>query len=91
MGNSITLKIGAIQLRVEAEERDLKTLNAVIVQAFEMLAKRLETSPMSRSINAKNLVYEQLKIGPLTVQELLSASGAERLADDLYKQLVGGR
>lgn len=91
MGNRITLKVGEIKLTVEAEERELSQINQVLLQALEKLAKRLEKSPFSRSVNSKNLVHDYLKVNSFTVQELLSASGAERLADDLYKQLVGGR
>jgi hypothetical protein len=90
MGN-ITLKVGEIQLDIEANEREVQLVNAMLLQAFEKLAQRLETHPLSRSINVPNLVYDRLQIGPFTVQELLSDRGADRLAEDLYKQLVGGR
>ena len=47
-------------------------------------------SPLSRSINLQPLVRDYLELGPFTVQELLGARGAERLAEDLYQKLLGG-
>ena len=90
MDAELTLKIGRIALDVDADERAGPMASAQLRAAFEILAKRLSASPFGKSSAMQRLVIERLELGVLPVDEVLSARGAERIADDLYRRITGG-
>lgn len=90
MDAELTLKIGRIALDVDADERAGPQASAQLRAAFEILAKRLSASPFGKSLVMQRVVIERLELGTVQVDELLSARGAERIADDLYRHITGG-
>ena len=91
MDAELTLKIGRIALDVDADERSGPMASAQLRAAFEILAKRLAASPFGRSLALQRIVIERLELSALAVDEMLSARGAERIADDLYRRITGGQ
>lgn len=91
MARPIAMKIGEITFTVDLPEKELGGVATVLEEAFQLLAKRLAGGPHGRSVRPRRLVIEKLQTAPLALDELLGARGAERLADELYGQILGGR
>ena len=89
MDQQITLKIGEITLAVESEEYNPAAIKQILQRAMQIFVLRLTESPFGRSIDPVRLALQKLELEPLSVQELLGARGAERLANELYNKLVG--
>jgi hypothetical protein len=85
------MKIGEIAFTVDLPEKDLGGVATVLEEAFRLLARRLAGGPYGRSVQPRRLVLEKLQTAPLSLEELLGARGAERLADELYGQIWGGQ
>jgi len=84
----LTLEIGQVVVETEAERVRLEAATPNIQEAFRLLAERLERSPFGRFGEARQYALERLEISALPLDELLSPRGAERLADELYRQLL---
>jgi hypothetical protein len=87
----VTLDIGRVTVRTEAGRHHLERVAPAIEEAFRLLATRLEQVPLGRIDEARDRLVSMLEIDVLPLDELLSARGAERLADELYRQLVRNR
>lgn len=86
--NSITLEIGQVVVLTEAERVKLEQLEPAIREAFRLLSERLDQTPFRQFGEARNYTLDRLELSSLPLDELLSPRGAERLADELYRQLV---
>ena len=84
----VQVEIGDVVLEVDADEQVLASLGKVVREAFDQLAERIAASPVGRFTNASELAIEQLDVSVLSVDELLGARGAERLGEELYRQLL---
>jgi hypothetical protein len=94
MDQRVSLKIGRIGFTIESEadDRDRIPITAdELRRGLEILGRRLASSPFGRSAMPQRLVLERIALEPLSLDELAGPRGAERLADMLYAQLVGGR
>jgi hypothetical protein len=86
--SAITLRIDRISVLGLAEDADEKAVEKTLADALRQLAERLARSPLSRA-GVEELALEDLALGSLPADELLSARGAERLADELYAAVLG--
>jgi hypothetical protein len=86
--NRFTIEIGEVVVETEAERVQLKAATLTIQEAFRLLAERLDRTPFRQFGEARRYALDRLEISTLPLDELLSPRGAERLADDLYRQLL---
>ena len=86
--NRVTIDIAQVVVQTEAERGRLEGATSTIQEAFRLLAQRLDRTPFGPSGEAKVLALECLELGAISLDELLSNRGAERLADELYRQLL---
>ncbi len=91
MDKCITLKINKIALTVHEAESDLIRIKHKLQNALEIFVLRLKKSPLWEGEDLERLIFDSLELEPLSVGELFSEQGAERLADQLYQKIVGGR
>jgi hypothetical protein len=84
----LRLEINEVIVRTEAEREEVEGATPVVREAFRLLAERLERSPFGRSGEAAQYALDRLEVTVLPLDELLSPRGAERLADELYRQLI---
>ncbi|MFO0589354.1 MAG: hypothetical protein U0441_17585 [Polyangiaceae bacterium] len=84
---SVRVHIDSISVLGLAEEADPKSVQKTVEDALRKLAERLARSPLSRS-GVKEIAIERLSLDTLPADELLSERGAERLADELYSNLL---
>lgn len=84
----ITLDIGQVVVLTEAERAELERAEPAIREAFRMLGERLDRTPFRQFGEARNYTLERLEVSSLPLDELLSPRGAERLADELYQQIL---
>lgn len=84
----ITLEIDEVTLQAEAEREQLEGAAPAIQEAFRLLAERLDRTPFGGSGEARQFSIDLLEITVLPLDELLSPRGAERLADELYRQFL---
>ena len=89
MGSRVALKVGALNVTVVGGDAVAKTLPVKLREAFVLLAKRLEAAPGGRGVSVERLVLDRVELEPLTLDELIGPRGAERLAETLYRRIVG--
>lgn len=82
------LHVDQCVVETEAEEYELRGAEPQIQEAFRLLARRLERTPFRHFGGARDLTIETLRLSPLPFDELLGPRGAERLADELYRELA---
>lgn len=80
--------IDQVVLRTGAERGQLERVSAAIRDAFRLLGERLERTPFGQSGAAQVYALELLEVSSLALDDLLAPQGAERLADELYRQLA---
>lgn len=86
--NRFELRIGAIVIETEAEAIQLRAAEPRIQEAFRLLAERLQRTPFRQFGEARELAIENLQLSTLPFDELFGPRGAERLADELYRELA---
>ena len=59
-------------------------------RSFRVLGERLDRTPFGQFGEARTYTIDRLELSALPLDELLSPRGAERLADELYQQLLQG-
>jgi hypothetical protein len=72
----------------EEERAQLVKAEPIIQEAFRLLGERLDKSPFAQFGEARTFALDRLELSALPLDELLSPRGAERLADELYRQLL---
>jgi hypothetical protein len=82
------LRIGVAVIETEAEAIQLRAAEPRIQEAFRLLAQQLERTPFWQFGEARELAIETLQLSTLPFDELLGPRGAERLADELYRELT---
>lgn len=86
-----TLEIDSVIVETEAERGRLETASPVVERAFTLLAARLARTPFHHfdeaRLQAKEQALDPFRIDSLSLDELMSPGGAERLADELYRRL----
>lgn len=88
--NTVTLDIDLVTVETEAERVQLEEATREIQEAFHILARLLERTPFHQFGDARRHFLEQLRVSALPLDELVSPRGAERLADEMYRQIVRG-
>lgn len=83
-----TLEVGEVVVQTEAERVKLEAATPTIQEAFRLLGERLDRTPFGQFGDARQYAVGRLEIGTVPLDELLSPRGAERLADELYRQLL---
>lgn len=86
----LRLSIGEIAIETEAERAAAERLPAVLREAFRILAERLARTGLAGERSVADLVLGRLQVDVLSADELLGPRGAERLADELHRQIRGG-
>lgn len=86
----LELEVGRLLVETEGERRQLDDVPRRLREAFELLAQKVQASPRGRRGAWRDLVMEQLVLEPRSVEQILGPGGAERLAEELYAQLVRG-
>lgn len=86
--STIRLEVDRLVVETDAERRRVEQLPAKLEEAFQQLADRLAKSPLGREVRLGERVLERLRIDTLAADELLGPRGAERLAEELYRQLT---
>jgi hypothetical protein len=88
---SLSLEISRVVVRTEAERHRLEGVAPAVREAFRELAVRLERTPAGRWDDLPAHITLTLETGAIQLDELLSPRGAERLADEWYRQLMERR
>lgn len=91
MEHHFRLKIGRIVWSVEDAKLDESNVEKTLRQVMEILVRRLERVPVADGADLQRLVFSKLELEPLSNEEMFSSRGVQRLADDLYQQIIGGR
>jgi hypothetical protein len=89
MGSRVSLKVGSLSLTVVGDDAMAKALPAKLREAFVLLANRLDAAPAGRCIAAERLLLDRIELEPLALDELVGPRGSERLAESLYRRIVG--
>jgi len=87
-GREVTVRIDRIAVEIAEEQRATQAEEA-IRKALALLAGRLTTAPLGLGERAAELALRRLEVGPLDPAWLRSPGAADKLADDLYRQLLG--
>jgi len=87
----VLLEIAGVTVETEAERGRVESAAPVVQEAFRLLAQRLRGTPFEQFTNARAYAIDRIEISALPLDELLSARGAERLADELYEQIFRRR
>ena len=82
------IDVSDVIVRTEAERHQIERVGAAVQEAFRLLATQLERTPAGRLGDLHDRVVAALDTDVLTLDDLLSPRGAERLADEWYRQLV---
>jgi len=87
----LEFRIGEVVVETQDEKKDdaLRFAPEALKKAFELVAERFKNSAIARQGNLADLAIDKIELR-LTTDVLLSASGAEKLADELWTQLVRG-
>jgi hypothetical protein len=86
-GRDVSVRIDRIALEI-AEEQSATEAEKAIRKALALLAGRLTTAPLGFGERAPEVALRRLEVGPLDPAWLRSPAAADRLADDLYRQLL---
>jgi hypothetical protein len=86
----LELRIEELVLDVPGAPGAAETVGRELLeQAFQLLASRLERSPLARQGDLPEVLrIERLQVDSLPLERLVGVRGAEDLADALYAQLV---
>jgi hypothetical protein len=87
----ITIDIGQVVVQTEAERMELEQATQAIREAFRILGEHLDRTPFGQFGEARTYTLDRLEVSALPLDELLSPRGAERLANELYQQLLRGK
>lgn len=88
---STRISIDRVVVETQTERTAAPALAPVLRAAFLKLAERLERSPLGRGAMDAASMMRRLEIDALSPDELYGPRGAERIADELYQQLVRTR
>jgi hypothetical protein len=87
----LSLEVATVVVRTEAERHRLEGVAPAVGQAFRELAMRLERTPAGRWDDLPAHITLTLETEAIQLDDLLSPRGAERLADEWYRQLMERR
>ena len=91
-GATFTLDIGTVVVETDAERDRVEAAAPALQQAFLLLAEKLGRTPFHQfgeiGQRMKGLAADPVRIPDFPIDELLSPRGVERLADELYRQLL---
>jgi hypothetical protein len=83
------LTIDRIVVETEADDRQLSTASRVVQDAIKLLGDRLKATPFAQWSDGRARVLDELRVDALSAEDLLGPRGAERLAEALYRNLLG--
>ncbi len=90
MSGPLAISVDRLVVETTTERRGAEGLPERLREGFELLAEKLRSAPASRRLALRSRVIETLDLSALSSNELLGARGAERLAEELYRQIVEG-
>lgn len=82
------LVIDRIVVETDVEREQAARIPEVIRRAFLQLAERWARSSWARSISLARVVRRYLEVTPVSTDELLGPSGADLLADRMWRAVV---
>ena len=85
---AISLRVDELTVETRDESTSPEGLPPILLDAFNRLAQKLQDMPAARRERLDHRVLSHLTIQTLPVDALLGPRGAERLAEELYKQLL---
>ncbi len=88
MNGALEISIGRLVVETAAESRSAEGIPERLREAFESLAEKLRRAPAARRLALRQRVIETLDLSALSTEELLGQRGAERLAEELYQQII---
>jgi hypothetical protein len=81
------LKIDRIVIEMANAAR-AREVEGALRAALAILARRIVAAPISAGADVHTIALERLRSEMLSPVDLVSGAAAERLADDLFRQLV---
>ena len=84
----VSVDVGDVVVRTEAERHRLERVAPAVQEAFRALALLLERTPVARFDDEREPLMLALETETIPLDELLTARGAERLADRWYRRLL---
>jgi len=84
----LRVSIDTVTVETDREEIALRDAGPRVQEAFRLLAQRLAATPFRRFGGSRELVVSLMRTEMLPLDELLGPRGAERLADELYRELI---
>jgi hypothetical protein len=87
----VRIDIRDVVVRARAERHQIERVAPAVKEAFRLLGEQLDRTPAGWAGEGRERVIASLDTDDVPLDELLSARGAERLADAWYRQLVGDR
>lgn len=85
---AVRLRIDRIAVELAAEQRAADA-EATLRTALALLASRLANAPLGGGRDAPQRALELLELEPVAPDWLAGPGAADRLADELYRQIVG--
>lgn len=89
--SAVRLRIDHLAVEIGEEEMRVGEAEETVRKALALLASRLATAPLGAGEQAPGLALDLLDLGPLDPGWLAGPGAAARLADELYRRIVGGR
>ncbi len=86
--SQFVLRVGTIAIETDAETIQLPGAKSLIQEAFRLLAEQLQRTPFQQFGEAREFTIENLQLSTLPFDELFGPRGAERLANELYRELT---
>ena len=83
----VTVRIDRIAVEIGEEQR-AQQAEETVRKALALLGARLAQAPLSLGDRAPVLALRRLDLGPVDPGWIGSPGAADRLADDLYRQLI---
>ncbi len=90
MNGAMEISVDHLIVETAAERRSAEGIPERLREGFELLAEKLQGAPAARRLALSQRVIEKLDLSTLPSEELLGSRGAERLAEELYRQIVEG-
>ena len=87
---AIEVTIAEIVVESDAEYEEAVAAATVVERAIGEVAERIQQSPHRWDGSVRRRLIDAIETSTLSLDELLGARGAERLADELFRELTKG-
>ncbi len=89
--SDLKLQIDRVVVETHEEQSDIRAAEPTVREAFRLLAQRLKQTPFDQWGQARERLFETLRVAPMPLDELMGPRGADRLAQQMYNQLIRSR